>query len=62
MENYTITAQTTVGAYEEHTDDIAKAYVTYRIWCDLFAQVTITDNRTGEIIEAYGIEEDEEEE
>ena len=60
MENYTMTAYTTVGTYEEHTDDIAKAYVTYRIWCDLFPQVTITDNRTAEVIEAYGIEEEKE--
>lgn len=55
---YTITAHTTVGIYEEHTDDIAVAYATYRDWCEMFAMVTITDNRDGEVFEAYGIEEE----
>ena len=55
---YTITAYTTIGTYEEHTNDIAVAYAIYREWRELFPMVTITDNRDGEVFEAYGIEEE----
>lgn len=54
MANYTVTGYTK-EPHEVHTDDILEAYATYEEFCESYPGATITDNRNGEVFEAYNL-------